>query len=117
MESDDDFGYDLSPEDELLLATLADGASKSCCSSHHATCLSHHDDHAVAPNLGRGSQQAPTTALRAVGRTHSVDAFVQAMQPQPALPSAVPVDNVQYPDRKYSNEPIVAHPAKWANPD
>lgn len=102
MESDDEFGYDLSLADEQLLAALADGAP-----SHHPALspldepdlvAANHDN--AAPNPVRSSQKgANTTALRAVGRTHSVDALVQATQPQSA-PSVVPADNVQYPDRK-----------------
>lgn len=91
MKSDDEFGYDLSLEDEQLLAALAD--------EPHLV-AAHHDP--LAPNLVRSSQKGAhdtTTALRAVGRTHSVDAFVQATQPQSA-PSVVPADDVQYPDRK-----------------
>lgn len=97
---DDDFGYDLSLEDEQLLATLADGASSYTRASEPVVATAAAAAHDVAPNVLRSSLQGKT-ALRAVGRTHSVDAFVQGTQPHSA-PSIVPVDNVEYPDRKYS---------------
>lgn len=99
IESDDEFGYDLSIEDEQLLATLADDASldpTTRASSEAITTIVAHDN--AAPNTLR-SRPKGKTALRAVGRTDSLNAFVRGTQPQ-STPSIVPVDNVQYPDRK-----------------
>lgn len=88
-DSDSDFGYDLSLEDEELLVSLADGARATdvaSLASHHA---------AIIPRSGpRGK-----ASLVGVARTNSVDAFVRTTQQQP-MSSTVPADDVRYPDRK-----------------
>lgn len=95
-ESDEDFGYDLSLEDEQLLAIIADGASNNSASEAVQTVA-----YDIPSNHLRSSPKGKTS-LRAVGRTFSINAFVQGIQPQSA-PSIVPADNAQYPDRKYSD--------------
>lgn len=111
IESDDDFGYDLSLEDEQLLATLADDASTYTTAPAPAVATATAAAHDVAPNLLRSSPTGKTV-LRAVGRTHSVDVFVQGTQPYSA-PSVVPVDSVEYPDRKHLPlPPICAWPKR-----
>lgn len=104
-DSDSDFGYDLSLEDEELLACLADGTSiqsvvageltsaaqplrtpQTTEVDHHATSTLH--------NSPRGK-----ASLVGVARTDSVDAFVRRTQPQPT-PNIIPAVDVQYPDRR-----------------
>lgn len=98
LDSDDDFGYDLSLEDEKLLVSLADAthpvkpvdpvtrAGGSSSTRHHdATSLS-------------GSSPRRMAALVGVARTNSVNTFMRRTQPE-STPSVVPTDDVQYPDR------------------
>lgn len=81
-ESDDEYGYDLSLEDEQLFATIVDVASASPRAAQAVATVAQH----VAPNTLLSSPQA-------------FNAFAQDTQPQPA-PSVVPVNSIQYPDCK-----------------
>lgn len=88
-DDDDDFGYDLSAEDEKLLASLADASHSNVPARHH--------DAASPP----GSRARRSAALVGVARTSSVNTFMQRTQPE-STPSAIPTDDVQYPDRRSS---------------
>ncbi|ROW09616.1 hypothetical protein VMCG_02384 [Cytospora schulzeri] len=107
-DGESEYGYDLSLEDEELLASLVDGAHTANTGStnilqlddvlerpHISTLapssLPHH-----APNLTPGGSQG-MASLVGIARTDSVDAFVQKIQPQ-AAPSFVLTDDVTYPD-------------------
>lgn len=95
---DDDFGYDLSVEDEKLLASLADAA--------HPT-DSVHSVNRISQTPGTGlhnaadlSSSSPRhmAALVGVARSKSVNTFMRKTQPE-STPSVIPTDDVQYPDR------------------
>lgn len=90
MASDSDSEFDLSPEDENLLASLVENtASKPADAS-----VLPND----APNNLPSSSQA-RAALVGIARTNSVNAFVHKIQPQ-STPSVIPADDVTYPDRR-----------------
>lgn len=102
-DGESEYGYDLSLEDEELLASVVDDvhaantgqiagvSERPPVSSFTPSSVPHH-----APNLPRGGSQG-TASLVGIARTDSVDAFVQKTQPQSA-PSFVPADGVSYPD-------------------
>ncbi|KAK7748958.1 hypothetical protein SLS53_000983 [Cytospora paraplurivora] len=101
-DSESEYGYDLSLEDEELLASLADGVRTDAThipgtsegphiSSVAPSSVLHH-----ASNVSRGGPRG-NASLVGIARTDSVDAFVQGTQPQSA-PSLVPADDVAYPD-------------------
>lgn len=112
-DGESDYGYDLSPEDEAIFASLVDRvqptnssssvsevqiASPSEASRSHFSSLAPNSV-LHAPSLQRGSPQGKAS-LVGIARTDSVDAFVQKTQPQPAS-SFVPADKVTYPDCRY----------------
>lgn len=100
-DAESEYGYDLSLEDETLLASLADAVQPANNNgSDSATQLAGTSQkrpyissvgprlsHQHAPDIMRGSPQGKMS-LVGIGRTDSVDAFVQNTQPQP----------VTYPD-------------------
>lgn len=97
---DDDFGYDLSVEDEKLLVSLADAA--------HPT-ESVHSVNQIPKTLGielhdaaglPSSSPRRMAALVGVARTNSVSTFMRKTQPE-STSSVIPTDDVQYPDRMY----------------
>lgn len=99
LDSDDDeFGYDLSLEDEKLLVFLADA-------THHTdpvnavtgTTSTPDARHYDAASLS-GSSPRRMAALVGVARTKSVNTFMRRTQPESA-PSVISTDDVQYPDR------------------
>lgn len=95
---DDDFGYDLSVEDEKLLASLADAAHPTD-SVHSVNRLFQkpgtglHD--AADPSSSSPRRMA---ALVGIARTNSVNTFMRKTQPE-STPSVMPTDDIQYPDR------------------
>lgn len=93
---DDDFGYDLSLEDEQLLASLADN-QRHAPEPVITTLDTRRVDH-VASTTGSGPRRM--AALVGVGRTKSVTTFLRSTQPE-ATPVIVPADDVQYPDRRF----------------
>lgn len=115
--TDDDFGYDLTLEDEKLLASLADraphpGAVNSTTTSHSPPPPSvaagaifanrfapESQSQKHADSLPRRSLGRAPAALVSVARTDSVDEFVRKTQPDSSH-AAVPTDDVHYPDRK-----------------
>lgn len=97
---DDDFGYDLSVEDEKLLVSLADAAHPTdgvhCVNRISQTPgVGLHD----AAGLSSSSPRR-MAALVGVARTNSVGTFMRKTQPEPT-PSVIPTDDVQYPDRTF----------------
>lgn len=96
----DDFGYDLTLDDEKLLLSLTDDALPPARASQNLFATTR----PVAHNNAAGSLSSCSSplgrkaALVGVARTSSIDAFVRKTQPQSA-PSMVPSDDVQYPDR------------------
>lgn len=107
-DSDSDFGYDLSLEDEKLLASLVDGpraapkanapTTQPLASLAQST-GGHRDASSIL--LPRSSSLRGKAALVGVGRTNSIDTFVRKTRPQSTL-SVLPADDVKYPDRKQS---------------
>lgn len=104
-DGESDYGYDLSLEDEELLATLADGV---CTDATHIPGTSEGPyTSSVAPsstlhhasNFSHGGPRG-NASLVGIARTDSVDAFVQGTQPQSA-PTFVPADDVAYPDCRW----------------
>lgn len=95
MASDTDSEFNLSLEDEQLLASLVENALPKPADAYAFP----HD----APSGPTSSSQV-RAALVGVARTNSVNAFVHKTQPQ-STPSVIPADDVKYPDRKC----IVAH--------
>lgn len=107
-DGESEYGYDLSLEDEELLASLVDsvhaanngpvqitqiaGVSET---SHIASLAPSSVPHHVS-KLSPGGLQS-TASLIGIARSDSVGAFVQKTQPQSA-PSFVPADDVAYPD-------------------
>lgn len=94
MASDTDSEFDLSLEDEQLLASLAENTTPT---SDPADAFASSRD--AAGSL-HGSSQG-RAALVGIARTNSVNAFVHRTQPQ-STPSIVPADDIKYPDRRYS---------------
>lgn len=99
LDSDDDFGYDLSLEDEKLLVSLADAThpadpvnSVTRIAGNPGT-KQHHDVASLS-----GSSPRRMAALVGVARTNSVNTFMRRTQPE-STPSVIPTDDVQYPDR------------------
>lgn len=100
-DGESEYGYDLSLEDEELLASLVDaihpvndnGASATqvagISKKPHLSGVATRSAHLHAPDLLRGSPRGKTS-LVGIARTDSVDAFVQKTQPQ----------SVTYPDRR-----------------
>lgn len=108
-DGESEYGYDLSLEDEELLASLVDGVHAANNGSANTAQIAGVSErpHVVpslapsfiphhAPKLPPGGSQG-TASLVGIARTDSVDAFVQNTQPQSA-PSFVPADDVTYPD-------------------
>lgn len=95
MASDTGSEFDLSLEDEQLLASLAED-----------TALKAADVSAVSRDAAsslHGSSQG-RAALVGIARTNSVNAFVHKTQPQ-STPSVVPADDIKYPHRRCSASP------------
>ncbi|ROW08022.1 hypothetical protein VPNG_06061 [Cytospora leucostoma] len=100
-DGESEYGYDLSLQDEELLASLADGV---CTDATHIPDTSEGPHiSSVAPSSVphdasnvRGGPRGNASFV-GIARTDSVDAFVQGTQPQSA-PSFVPADDVAYPD-------------------
>lgn len=90
MASDTDSEFNLSLEDEQLLASLAETTAPKPAD---ATVFPHD-----APGGPPSSSQA-RAALVGIARTNSVNAFVHKTQPQ-STPSVIPTDDVKYPDRR-----------------
>lgn len=90
MASDTDSEFNLSLEDEHLLASLAENAAPKPV---HASAFPRD-----APS-GTPSSSQTRAALVGIGRTNSVNAFVLKTQPQ-STPSIIPADDVKYPDRR-----------------
>lgn len=95
---DDDFGYDLSLEDEKLLVTLAD-ANHPTHPVNAGTRITEafsarHNDVASLSS----SNPRRMAALIGVARTNSVNTFMRRTQPESA-PSVIPTDDIHYPDR------------------
>ncbi|KAI3400506.1 hypothetical protein diail_2705 [Diaporthe ilicicola] len=88
MASDTDSEFDLSLEDEQLLASLVENTAPNTADAFASS-----RDAASSPH---GSSQ-DRAALVGIARTNSVNAFVQKTQPQ-STPSIVPADDVKYPD-------------------
>lgn len=82
MAPDSDSEFDISLEDEQLLASLVQDTPTASL-------------HDAPSSLPSGSQQR--AALVGVGRTNSINAFVHKTQPQ-STPSIIPADDVRYPD-------------------
>lgn len=102
MASDTDSEFNLSLEDEQLLASLVDNtASKPADASAFPR---------DAPSGPPSGSQA-RAALVGVGRTNSVNAFVQRTQPQ-STPSVIPADDVKYPDRRCNVAPFAVMASK-----
>lgn len=94
--SDDDFGYDLSLEDEKLLASLADAPEPAVRTT--GVLLETHQLH-DAGNIPHSSPRR-MAALVGVGRSISVSTFMRKTQPK-STPIVVPEDHVKYPDRTF----------------
>lgn len=90
MASDTDSEFNLSLEDEQLLASLADNTAPKPADASAFP----HD----APG-GPPSSSQVRAALVGIARTNSVNAFVHKTQPQ-STPSIIPADDVKYPDRR-----------------
>lgn len=106
-DSDDDFGYDLSTEDEKLLVSLADRvdtARSTTPASQETGAVAAATRASDATSIPRSSPGGKT-AFVGVARTTSIDAFVRKTQPQSA-PSLIPTDDVQYPDRTWLRWPL-----------
>lgn len=88
MASDTDSEFNLSLEDEQLLASLVENAVPKPADAFAFP----HD----APSSVSSSSKT-RAALVGVGRTNSVNAFVYKTQPQ-STPSVIPADDVKYPD-------------------
>lgn len=99
IDDDDDFGYDLSLEDEKLLASLADDR-------HAQTPVSGAPETRQLHDAASFSRSGPRhmAAIVAVGRTSRVAAFMQRAQPDApdAAPAVTPAGHVQYPDRMFA---------------
>lgn len=95
MASDTDSEFNLSLEDEQLLASLVENAVPK-----PADAFAFPRD---APS-GPPSVSQARAALVGIARTNSVNVFVHRTQPQ-STPSVIPADDVKYPDRRCS----VAH--------
>ncbi|KAJ4390630.1 hypothetical protein N0V93_004227 [Gnomoniopsis smithogilvyi] len=112
---DDDFGYDLSLEDEKLLASLADATHPTdpldAAISNIATPGARHHD---AAGLS-GSSPRRMAALVGVARTNSVNTFMRRTQPQSA-PSDIPTYDIQYPDPNKVLTGLEQEPARSAPP-
>ncbi|PSR90651.1 exonuclease V a 5' deoxyribonuclease-domain-containing protein [Coniella lustricola] len=108
--TDDDFGYDLSLEDEKLLASLADRAPHSAAVNTtttrspttaapgfliRSTTASQSDKH--VDGVPRSSPSRAKTALLGVGRTDSINNFVRSTQPDSSC-TVIPADDLNYPD-------------------
>lgn len=91
----DDFGYDLSVEDEELLASLADQQSHPPAEPVTHTPQARPQRHDAASTSCSSPRRM--AAIVGVGRTHSVTDFIRRTRPDPT-PAAVPADRVQYPD-------------------
>lgn len=105
MASDTDSEFDLTLEDEQLLASLVDNTAPKPAD---ATALPHD-----APG-GPPSSSQVRAALVGIARTNSVNAFVHKTQPQ-STPSVIPADDVKYPDRRLLARPSRCHGLQ--NPD
>ena len=92
MASDTDSEFDLSLEDEQLLASLAENTAPKPADASAFP-------HDAPSSLHSSSQGRPP--LVGIARTSSVNAFVHKTQPQ-STPSVIPADDVKYPDRKCS---------------
>ncbi|CAN8102817.1 unnamed protein product [Discula destructiva] len=92
-DDDEDFGYDLSLEDEKLLASLADGQRHAPDPVIHTPPTRPTHDAASIPRISPRRM----AALVGVGRTDSVTTFMRRTQPD-ATSAVVPADMVQYPD-------------------
>lgn len=126
-DSDSELDYDLSLEDEKLLASLADNAQAQAQAQpyHHATgpippapqtlgtLRTTRESHHVASTPR--SSQGGEASLVGVARSNSVDAFVCWTKPQ-SMPSGIPADDVQYPDRRWLF-PCEHHQYAQDNPD
>lgn len=109
-DSDSEFGYDLSVEDENLLAKLVDGAHATRFTAPTLAIQTQTQDHTTAPtpDATGGHHDAPSCVLRSsprgkpalvgLARTNSLAAFVRKTRPQ-SMPSVIPEGDVQYPDR------------------
>lgn len=103
-DSDSEFGYDLSLEDEKLLASLVDAPRAATEATAPATrpfaipesTGGHRDASSSLPRSSPGGK----TALVGIARTNSIAAFVHKTQPQSTL-SLLPADDVKYPDRTF----------------
>lgn len=90
MASDTDSEFNLSLEDEQLLASLVENTVPKPADAFAFP----HD----APSSVSSSSQT-RAALVGIGRTSSLNAFVYKTQPQ-STPSVIPADDVNYPDRR-----------------
>lgn len=101
-DSDSDFGYDLSLEDENLLANLVDGAHaiKSIAPATRTQTLgiTPADARDGTTSCAPSSSPRGKPALVGLARTTSLAAFVRKTRPQ-SMPSVIPEADVQYPDR------------------
>lgn len=92
MASDTGSEFDLSLEDEQLLASLVENTTPKLADAS----ASSHD----APRSLHGSSQG-RAPLVGIARTSSVNAFVHKTKPH-STPSVIPADDVKYPDRRSS---------------
>lgn len=90
MAPDSDSEFDLSPEDEQLLASLVENTAPKPADAS----VFPHD---ASSSLSSRSQAR--AALVGIARTNSVNAFVHKTQPQ-STPSVIPANDVTYPDRR-----------------
>lgn len=97
----DDYGYDLTLDDEKLLISLADGPPLPSSTNNN-------NKHNATAALSSCGSSVDKTTLVGVARTSNIDAFVRKTQPQSA-PSIVPADDVQYPDRRYPSISVSVH--------
>ncbi|POS77159.1 hypothetical protein DHEL01_v204451 [Diaporthe helianthi] len=85
MAPESDSEFDLSEDEQLLLVSLVQDTPLNPAASPH-------DASSLLP-----SSSQPRAALVGVGRTNSINAFVNKIQPQ-SMPSVVPADDISYPD-------------------
>lgn len=97
FDDDEDFGYDLSLEDEQLLASLADNQQHASELVINTTPQTRN-----IPDVASVPRSSPQrmAALVGVGRTKSVTTFMRSTQPE-ATPTVVTADDIQYPDRRF----------------
>lgn len=102
-DGDSESCYDLSPEDEQLLVSIADSLSAT---TQPCSIIATVDRDNAA--LLQHRSQTGKISLVGIARTDSIDTFAQGTQPR-SIPSAIPAHAVQYPDRRFSL-PVTKYP-------